>query len=410
LATILGNNFWRQFLGSEALHNRWGILAVLFVVRATMAFQFQSVAAVAPLLGSEFGVSIADIGVLIGLYFAPGIALALPGGAIGQKFGDKATVLGALLLMLAGSLAMALATSWSAQIAGRLVAGAGGVIVSVQLTKMLTDWFAGREIATAMAILVNSWPAGIAISLLTLPLIGTRWGVGAVYLSVAAFIACAFALLALLYRPPADIAAASAAKASLDRPTILAVIVAGLIWGLFNIGFAVIFSFGPSMLVERGWSIASAGSAISIVLWLAVFSVPFGGYLADRTKRPQTILVVASVVSAALMIMLPRTDAVILIVSALGLISGQPAGPTLSLPAKVLQPATRAIGMGLFFTMFYGAMMLGPVVAGSLAKWTGSAATAFDFGAAAILLCPPLLWAFNRIAAVRPQAAVNAHT
>src|SRR3982074_3589936 len=110
-----------------------------------MAFQFQSVAAVAPLLGTAFGVSIADIGVLIGLYFAPGIALALPGGAIGQKFGDRATVLGALALMLAGSLAMALASSWSVQIGGRLVAGAGGVIVSVQLTKMLTDWFAGRE-------------------------------------------------------------------------------------------------------------------------------------------------------------------------------------------------------------------------------------------------------------------------
>jgi MFS family permease len=110
------------------------------------------------------------------------------------------------------------------------------------------------------------------------------------------------------------------------------------------------------------------------------------------------------------MILLPRTDAVILIVSALGLISGLPAGPMMSLPARVLQPATRAIGMGLFFTMFYGAMLLGPVVAGSLAKWTGSAATAFDFGAAAILLCPLLLWAFNRIATARPQAAAGAHT
>jgi MFS family permease len=139
------------------LRNRWGILAVLFAVRATMAFQFQSVAAVAPLLSSEFGVSIADIGVLIGLYFAPGVALALPGGAIGQRFGDKATVLGALLLMLAGSVAMAFAASRSTQIAGRLVACVGGVILSVQLTKMLTDWFAGKEIATAMAIFVNSW-------------------------------------------------------------------------------------------------------------------------------------------------------------------------------------------------------------------------------------------------------------
>src|SRR5712664_994149 len=76
-------------IGGEALRNRWFILAVLFVVRLTMAFQFQSVAAVAPLLGSEFGVSLADIGILIGLYFAPGVALALPGGAIGQRFGDK---------------------------------------------------------------------------------------------------------------------------------------------------------------------------------------------------------------------------------------------------------------------------------------------------------------------------------
>ena len=84
-------------------------------------------------------------------------------------------------------------------------------------------------------------------------------------------------------------------------------IAAGLIWGLFNVGFATIFSFGPSMLVERGWSIAAAGSAISIVLWLAVFSFPLGGFLADRTKRPQTILVAGCIVFALLMLVLPRS-------------------------------------------------------------------------------------------------------
>src|SRR4030088_3697227 len=93
--------------GGGVLRNRWVILAVLFAVRLTMGFQFQSVAAVAPLLGRDFGVGLADIGILIGLYFTPGVALALPGGAIGQKFGDRTTVLGALLLMLAGSVAMA---------------------------------------------------------------------------------------------------------------------------------------------------------------------------------------------------------------------------------------------------------------------------------------------------------------
>jgi MFS family permease len=385
------------------VRNRWGILAVLFVVRLSMSFQFQSVAAVAALLGHDFGVGLADIGLLIGLYFTPGVALALPGGAIGRRFGDKATVLVALLLMLLGGLAMAFSDSWNGQIAGRLVAGAGGVLLNVQMTKMVTDWFAGKEIATAMAIFVNSWPAGVAISLLTLPLIGTAYGASAAYLAVAALIGFGIVLLAAGYRTPPNPVTSAAASARLDRSAIIAVVVAGLIWGFFNVGFAVIFTFGPSMLVERGWSISAAGSTTSIVLWLSVFSVPCGGFLADRTKRPQSILVAGAILVAILMLALPRSGAVVLIVIALGLISGLPAGPIMSLPARVLAPATRAIGMGVFYTVYYAAMMLGPVVGGAYAKWAGSAAAAFDFGAASILICPLMLWGFNQIPAATPK-------
>ena len=65
------------------MSNRWGVLAVLFFVRATMAVQFQSVAAVAPLLSADFGVSLADIGILVGLYSCPASSLrcrAAPSG------------------------------------------------------------------------------------------------------------------------------------------------------------------------------------------------------------------------------------------------------------------------------------------------------------------------------------------
>ena len=165
-------------------------------------------------------------------------------------------------------------------------------------------------------------------------------------------------------------------------------IAAGLIWGLFNVGFAVIFSFGPSMLVERGWSIAAAGSTISIVLWLAVFSVPLGGFLADRTGRPQSILVAGchpvrdpdAGAAAQRRGGLDRHRAR----------TGQrPAGRTDHEPARArAAPATRAIGMGMFYTVYYAAMMLGPVIGGACAKWAGSAAAAFDFGAAMMLACP----------------------
>jgi MFS family permease len=387
------------------LHNRLGILAILFTVRLAMPFQFQSVAAVAPLLTDKFGLNLADIGLLIGLYFTPGIALALPGGAIGQRFGDKNIVLLALLLMLAGNLTMIASDSWSWQIAGRLIAGAGGVLLNVLMSKMVTDWFAGKEIATAMAIFGNSWPAGVAISLLTLPAIGTASGVSAVYLSVAVLIVIGIVLLTLGYRAPPDAAAATAKTMPLERRVLGAVIAAGLIWGLYNIGFAMIFSFGPTMLVERGWTITTAGSAISIVLWLATFGGVTGGFLADWTRRPQLILVAGCVLFAALMMALARSSAVIPIVIAIGLISALPSGPILSLPARLLSPATRAIGMGIFYTVYYGTMMLGPPIAGAAAKWSGSAAAAFDFGALVLVICPLLLWVFNRIAAGPTQAA-----
>jgi MFS family permease len=397
--------FAGQFHWSEALRNRWVILAVLFVVRLTMPFQFQSVAAVAPLLGREFGVGLADIGVLIGLYFAPGVALALPGGAIGQKFGDKTTVLVALLLMLIGGLAMAFSHSWQAQIAGRLVAGSGGVLLNVLMTKMVTDWFAGKEIATAMAIFVTSWPVGVALSLLVLPAIGTAYGIDAAYLAVIALIGSGIILLGFGYQPPAHAATAATASAWPERNAAVAVVTAGLMWGLYNAGFATVFSFGPAMLVERGWSISAAGSATSIVLWLGLLSVPAGGYLADRTGRPQFILVVGCIMTAVLTVALPRSGAVISTVVVFGLLSGLAAGPMMSLPARVLAPSTRAIGMGLFYAVYYGVMMLGPALAGACAKWAGSAAAAFDFGAALIVACPVLLWGYNRVPAVVPQLA-----
>jgi predicted MFS family arabinose efflux permease len=269
---------------------------------------------------------------------------------------------------------------------------------------MTADWFAGKEIATAMAILVNSWPAGVALALLTLPAVGSSYGAAAAHLAAGVLIVLGF-MLALIYRPPPHAAVAVAASGRLDRTALVAVTVAGVIWGLFNVGFAIIFSFGPSLLVERGWSIEAAGSAISIVLWLAVLSVPGGGLIADRLQRPQLVLVGGCILFAALMLLLPRHDGTIVVIVALGLICGQPAGPILSLPARVLAPANRAIGMGIFFTVYYLTMMLGPIVGGACAKSAGSAAAAFDFGAVMVLACPLLLWGFNRIAQPAPAAA-----
>ena len=64
------------------------------------------------------------------------------------------------------------------------------------MTKMVTDWFAGREIATAISILITSWPIGIAAALSILPFIAAFGGlVSAFGLTVGLAAAGALALL-----------------------------------------------------------------------------------------------------------------------------------------------------------------------------------------------------------------------
>ena len=81
----------------------WLILATLTLARMTMGFQFQSIAAVGPVLTSDSIVTHSELGVLIGIYLLPGALFALPGGWLGKRFGDKSVVLVGLAMMTLGA-------------------------------------------------------------------------------------------------------------------------------------------------------------------------------------------------------------------------------------------------------------------------------------------------------------------
>src|SRR5262249_23237237 len=147
------------------IRNRWLVLAVLFLARTAMAVQFQSVGSLGPILARDLALDYAAIGTLIGLYMLPSVVIALPGGGLMQRFGALTIALGGLAAMAAGGALMGTTTSFTVLVAGRLVSGTGAVLFNVALTKMTADWFAGREIVTAMSILIASWPFGIAVGL-----------------------------------------------------------------------------------------------------------------------------------------------------------------------------------------------------------------------------------------------------
>ena len=87
----------------------------------------------------------------------------------------------------------------------------------------------------------------------------------------------------------------------------------------------------------------------------------------------------------------------------LGIVAGISAGPIMSLPSKVLSAESRAVGMGIFFTVFYVISPVTPLAAGILARAAGTARATFDLGAAMLVACCAALWLFSRLARGGPS-------
>jgi MFS family permease len=189
---------------------------------------------------------------------------------LGKRFGDKEVVAAGLALMALGGGMVALAPNWTVLVWGRLVAGVGGILINVVMSKMVADWFAGKELATAMAIFVNSWPVGTALGLIVLPLTAELGGFTTSLVVVATYPALSLIALVILYegRTFQRASVLVSERTWPAREVLISLTLSAVIWSLFNIGLGTVFGFGALMLVEKGWDNPSAAGVTSIVLWV----------------------------------------------------------------------------------------------------------------------------------------------
>lgn len=358
------------------------MLLVLFLARTAMAYQFQTIASIGPILVDEWKVDFTWLGTLIGLYMLPGMIFSIPSGLIGQKFGAKRVVLAGLALMAIGGV-MTGSHMFEIALAGRLISGIGGVIMNVIMTKMVADWFARREVVAAMSILVASWPFGLALGLITFPAIAS-WGEWPpVMYAAVAVIVVSFILVAMIYRDPSDLPALLDGKfqIALTGREWLLVLIAGLIWGAYNVAYIVMISFLPELLVARGYLLTEAGRTVSVLGWALIFTVPIGGFLAQRLGWLNLFIAGSLIVTALAGALLPFTSYFLPVFAVVAIIAGIPAGLIVSLPAEALSPHNRAVGMGVFFSCYYIAMAIMPALAGRVRDLFASPAAPILFAA-----------------------------
>jgi predicted MFS family arabinose efflux permease len=366
----------------------WTLLAVLTIVRIAYGVQFQAVGAVGPAMVRDLGLAYASLGTLVGAYSLLGLVLALPAGWLTARLGDRRTVLAALGLMIAGGSMLAGAPGFDVALGGRIVSGAGAVLLMVSLPAIIMKHFTGAALPAAVGTLLAGFPIGIGLASAGLPVLGS-WR-----LAMAATAAlCLVALIgaAIVLAGGSGRAVEARGRTGLGVGELMPVIAVGLVWGSLNAGFAALFGFAAVFFVGEGLSLRDAGALVSLTAFATVPLAPLGGWLLGRLRRPLLGIAGGLVAVSACVLVLAQGSPPAVPLIVFGLLLGAIAGPIVALPAAVLAPAHRAMGMGVFWTAFFVLMTVLPPLAGLARDLTGAGAAPLYAAAAFIVLGLPAL-------------------
>lgn len=367
---------------------RWGFVAALALARVAFGYQFQSLASVGPELMAEFNLDYAGLGALIGLYLAPGIVVALPGGLLGRRYGERWIVAGGLGLMVLGSAAAAFAWAPAGIGAGRMLAGGGAVTLIVMQGIMVSDRFPGRGFLPVMSTLVGAFPVGVGLAALSHEALVRAFGWPGMFLTGAG-IAAGSLLLFLLTCGPGTKRPGGSLWVWPSRGECVLVMVAGLMWTTYNAGYYGFLSYIPSLLAKRGHPPGTTALVMLVATWSNLPATILGGALAVRLGNWPVFLVgtLSGVLAVAGPAVLdwPLTWAVLF-----GTAASLHAGVIVGIGTLSARPENRAVGMGLFYMTYYLGGTVLPALCGRAADLVGDPSGALLAAAAVALLAIPV--------------------
>lgn len=394
----------------------WAVLALTGLALFGNYYVYDSIGPLAEQLSRELGYSDTQIGTLNAIYSLPNIVLVFVGGILVDRYGPGLVTFWTAIVCLAGALLTAIGTPFAVMAAGRLLFGIGAETMIVATIVALGIWFAGRQLAFAMALSISFarigsytvdlsplWASGAYASGWQSPL----WLAAGVML-----VACVAAFL--YWRLEATAAARGVQVLGLSRERIelrgLARFSRGYwyVLALCVLFYSVIFPFRSTFAIKYfqhtgGMTLEAASVLNSHVFLAAVFATPLFGWLNDRIGRHGLLLTAGALALVASFYVLGATDlspgvSTLLIGIAFSLV------PAVLWPAVTLLVAPQRLGTAYgFMTMLQNIGMAGAnLAAGTLNDASGAGTDnpagylpmiAF-FGVLALLavVCAALFW------------------
>ena len=327
-----------------------------------------------------------------------GAFVALPLGLLGRRFGDRLVLGGGLVCMVFGSCVSAWASGPGGIAAGRTVAGIGAVAMIVLQNKVIADWFGGRRFMLAISISVCSYPIGVGAAQLILPPLAQAYGWPAAFLSGGVVLGLALLVFLASYRQAPHAAPVPRRFSMPSGRECLLLAVGGLIWTAYTAGYTGYTSYVPSALALRGDGLALIGLVMTIATWGNVPATLFGGGLAARFGGFRIFLIG----TLGLVIGMAGTALVgwpVLWAVSVGIVGSVHPGVIMAVGTLSARPENRAVGMGLFYSLYYAGGTFAPALCGRAADLYGGPAGALLAASAISALAIPMYLLHRRLAA-----------
>jgi sugar phosphate permease len=360
---------------------RWAVLAAGTAAQTGAAVFGVGLPVIAPTLQAEYGLSIAQVGVLLAAPWIGATVTLLPWGLAADRFGERTALalgLGASSLLLVGC---AYAPTFHDLIGLLALAGAAGSSVQSASGRAVMQWFAADERGLVLGIRQTSIPLGGLIAALTLPPIATAGG------TEAAFVYLAVLSLAGALAGGAVIRTAGEIDV-VEADTVAQTLRDGRLWrlcfgsGIYLYAQVAIIGFGVLFLHDRhGLSERSAALVFGASQVLAAgFRIGGGRWSDVLGSRIVPLRRVGVAIAVALVLTSARTDASLwLLVPALAVAGGLSMawnGLAFTAAAELAGASRSGAAIGFQQTMLSGIGVAAPVLFATTVS-RGSGALAF---------------------------------
>ncbi len=352
---------------------------------------------------------------LMSIFTLVSIFVALPAGALAQRFGARRMLVIACGIAVLGSLIGLFSETSPMLIASRAVEGAALTILATCGPIIVQQNVSPDKVGTSMGIWGIWGCLGSTVAAVLTPTVFGLWGFDGLWIAFAVVSAVAAVLVLIFIRKPQAGSAAVGGLSSDARESQEAGMQGSvptapvkpryrdifskdmfLFFGAFvvyNICMLAILAFVPTILQMQGFDPTLSGIISTAPMLLSIISSPLFGVISDKIGRNKPLLIIAMFVMGPCTFLLYTQTGPLLWVGvfAMGLLGMGGIGQYLSGFTKLLpSPELASVGMGVLVTFqgvgqflgtFFVQMLLGPQLtewwfAGMVLMFLGFAGTA----------------------------------